>query len=92
MLNSDAFFCSFANLFSYLETFFRVGLMNFPRRSFTAMLSSLISNFFFIFFRLYPPHDIVIFLAYNSQFLFVHVQCLGLATPLVNHLPPLSCF
>jgi len=42
MLNSEAFFCSFANLFSYLETFFRVGFMNFPLRSLTAILSSLI--------------------------------------------------
>lgn len=26
-LNSAAFFCNFANLFSYFETFFKVGLM-----------------------------------------------------------------
>merc|ERR1719468_536632 len=41
-LNSAAFFWSLANLFSYFETFFNVGLMNFPLRSLTAMLSSLI--------------------------------------------------
>merc|ERR1712054_702117 len=36
-LNSAAFFWSLANLFSYLDTFFRVGLMNFPLKSLTAM-------------------------------------------------------
>merc|ERR1712198_139969 len=34
-LNSFAFSCSLANLFSYADTFFRVGLMNLPRRSLT---------------------------------------------------------
>merc|ERR1719419_2041872 len=48
ILNSAAFFCSLANLFSYLETFFSVGFMNFPLRSLTAMLSSLISNPLFL--------------------------------------------
>ena len=42
-LNSAAFFCNLANLFSYLETFFKVGLMYLPRKSFTAILSSVIS-------------------------------------------------
>merc|ERR1712173_431959 len=47
-LNSAAFFWSLANLFSYFDTFFNVGLMNFPLRSFTAMLSSLISKPLFL--------------------------------------------
>merc|ERR1719188_2214295 len=37
-----AFSCSLANLFSYLETFLRVGLMNLPFMSLTLMVSSLI--------------------------------------------------
>merc|ERR1719197_1912087 len=40
--NLAAFSCNLANLFSYLETFFRVGLMNFPFMSLTEMVSSLI--------------------------------------------------
>merc|ERR1719264_651758 len=40
--NLAAFSCSLANLFSYLETFFRVGLMNLPFMSLTEMVSSLI--------------------------------------------------
>merc|ERR1711997_1325126 len=40
--NFAAFSCSLANLFSYLETFLRVGLMNFPFMSLTEMVSSLI--------------------------------------------------
>merc|ERR1719468_974336 len=47
-LNSAAFFCSLANLFSYLDTFFRVGLMNFPLKSLTAIFSSLISKSLFL--------------------------------------------
>merc|ERR1719197_1915469 len=40
--NLAAFSCSLANLFSYLETFFRVGLMNFPFMPLTELVSSLI--------------------------------------------------
>merc|ERR1711944_195439 len=40
--NLAAFSWSLANLFSYLETFLRVGLMNLPFMSETDMLSSLI--------------------------------------------------
>merc|ERR1719415_406461 len=40
--NLAAFSCSLANLFSYLDTFFSVGLMNLPFMSLTDMLSSLI--------------------------------------------------
>merc|ERR1719167_936766 len=40
--NLAAFSCSLANLFSYLETFLRVGLMNLPFMSLTEMVSSLI--------------------------------------------------
>merc|ERR1712212_209505 len=40
--NLAAFSCSLANLFSYLETFFRVGLMNLPFMSLTEIVSSLI--------------------------------------------------
>ena len=42
--NLAAFSWSFANLFSYLETFFRVGLMNFPFMSLTDMFNSWIWN------------------------------------------------
>lgn len=34
-LNSAAFFCSLANLFSYLDTFFKVGLTLLKRKNFT---------------------------------------------------------
>ena len=40
--NLAAFSCNFANLFSYLETFFNVGLMNLPFISLTDMFNSLI--------------------------------------------------
>merc|ERR1719431_33272 len=40
--NLAAFSCSLANLFSYLDTFLRVGLMNLPFMSLTEMVSSLI--------------------------------------------------
>merc|ERR1719270_469672 len=40
--NLAAFSCSLANLFSYLETFLRVGLMNLPFMSLTEIVSSLI--------------------------------------------------
>merc|ERR1740119_71657 len=40
--NLAAFSCSLANLFSYLLTFFKVGLMNLPFMSETEMVSSLI--------------------------------------------------
>merc|ERR1712212_525508 len=40
--NLAAFSCSLANLFSYLLTFFSVGLMNLPFMSDTEMVSSLI--------------------------------------------------
>merc|ERR1712212_717594 len=40
--NLAAFSYSLANLFSYLETFFRVGLMNLPFMSLMEMVSSLI--------------------------------------------------
>merc|ERR1711931_375532 len=40
--NLAAFSCSLANLFSYLLTFFSVGLMNLPFMSLTEMVSSLI--------------------------------------------------
>merc|ERR1719270_1631559 len=40
--NLAAFSCSLANLFSYLETLLRVGLMNLPFMSLTEMVSSLI--------------------------------------------------
>merc|ERR1711935_191270 len=40
--NLAAFSCSLANLFSYLDTFFSVGLINLPFMSLTDMLSSLI--------------------------------------------------
>merc|ERR1719367_2128381 len=40
--NLAAFSCSLANLFSYLETFLRVGLINLPFMSLTEMVSSLI--------------------------------------------------
>merc|ERR1712241_1384692 len=40
--NLAAFSCSLANLFSYLETFLRVGLMNLPFMSLTEMVGSLI--------------------------------------------------
>merc|ERR1719270_211109 len=40
--NLAAFSCSLANLFSYLETFLREGLMNLPFMSLTEMVSSLI--------------------------------------------------
>merc|ERR1719370_2141303 len=40
--NLAAFSCSLANLFSYLETFLRVGLMNLTFISLTEMVSSLI--------------------------------------------------
>merc|ERR1712107_638032 len=40
--NLAAFSCSLANLFSYLLTFFKVGLMNLPFMSDTEMVSSLI--------------------------------------------------
>jgi len=40
--NLAAFSWSLANLFSYLETFLRVGLMNLPFMSLTEMVSSLI--------------------------------------------------
>ena len=40
------FFCNFANLFSYFDTFLSVGLTNLPLRSFTAMFSSLMLTSF----------------------------------------------
>merc|ERR1712008_177409 len=40
--NLAAFSCSLANVFSYFDTFFRVGLMNLPFMSLTEMVSSLI--------------------------------------------------
>merc|ERR1712224_126578 len=40
--NLAAFSCNLANLFSYLETFLRVGLMNLPFISLTLIVSSLI--------------------------------------------------
>merc|ERR1719312_600287 len=40
--NLAAFSCSLVNLFSYLDTFLRVGLMNLPFMSLTEMVSSLI--------------------------------------------------
>merc|ERR1712241_1626433 len=40
--NLAAFSCSLANLFSYLETFLRVGLMNLPFMALTEMVRSLI--------------------------------------------------
>merc|ERR1719481_477392 len=40
--NLAAFSCSLANLFSYFDTFFRVGLMNLPFMSLTEIVSSLI--------------------------------------------------
>merc|ERR1719400_1388997 len=40
--NLAAFSCSLADLFSYLETFLRVGLMNLPFMSLTEIVSSLI--------------------------------------------------
>merc|ERR1719362_875653 len=40
--NLSAFSCSFANLFSYFDTFLSVGLMNLPFMSLTDIFSSLI--------------------------------------------------
>merc|ERR1711997_915125 len=46
--NLAAFSCSLANLFSYLETFLRVGLMNLPFMSMTRSLSSALRSCSFL--------------------------------------------